>query len=161
MFKYSKFGDSEVIEQSVGQQGMAMSDTPSIEAAYEMGSKGGTVVEAERLAFEAWMRGHCWPLGAHWTGEQYVSDEETAGFVSIQAMVTRRMWAAWRGKPQRWRSARRARRCAMSRPICITRPMQGTALRQYGCALTCKLTRRALAPVRRLKGAKVERRVRG
>lgn len=71
---------------------------PSTDAAYLMGATGGPVAEDERLAFEAWMRGHCWALCAHWNGEQYVSDEETTGFVSAQAMVTRRLWAAWRDR---------------------------------------------------------------
>ena len=33
-----------------------------------MGATGGPVVEAERLAFEAWMQGHCWGLAAQWDG---------------------------------------------------------------------------------------------
>ena len=37
---------------------------PSIEAAYAIGAKGGSVVDAERLALESWMAGHCWALGA-------------------------------------------------------------------------------------------------
>lgn len=72
--------------------------TPSIEAAYEMGAKGGPVVEAERLAFEAWMRGHCWALCATWDGKTYRSDSEQGGHVCQSAMNTRRMWAAWRDR---------------------------------------------------------------
>ena len=32
---------------------------PTPEAAYQMGVKGGLASDAERRAFEAWMRGHC------------------------------------------------------------------------------------------------------
>lgn len=72
--------------------------TPSIEAAYEMGAKGGPVVEAERLAFEAWMRGNCWALCATWDGKTYRSDSEQSGHVYQSAMNKRRMWAAWRDR---------------------------------------------------------------
>lgn len=71
---------------------------PSVAAAEAMGAKGGQAGEGERLAFEAWMRGHCWALCAHWDGKQYISDEETNGCVSMHAMVTRRLWAAWRDR---------------------------------------------------------------
>lgn len=72
--------------------------TPSIEAAYEMGAKGGPVVEAERLAFEAWMRGHCWALCSTWDGTSYRSDSEQGGNVCPHAMRTRQLWAAWRDR---------------------------------------------------------------
>ena len=68
------------------------------EAAYDMGSKGAEPTEQERLLFEEWMRGHCWALCAHWDGKQYASDEETNGMVSMQAMVTRRLFGAWRDR---------------------------------------------------------------
>ena len=71
---------------------------PSEEAAAEMGANGGHVVEAERLAFEAWMRGHCWKLGAKWTGTEYRSDFEKGGMVDTHAMRTRELWAAWRDR---------------------------------------------------------------
>ena len=71
---------------------------PSEQAAHDMGAKGGPVVEAERLAFEAWMRGHCWALSAHWTGSQYVNDAEAGGDLDPRAMQTRRLWAAWRDR---------------------------------------------------------------
>jgi hypothetical protein len=71
---------------------------PSIEAAHEMGAHGGPAVESERLAFEAWMRGHCWALCATWTGTQYRSDAEQEGDVDPRAMATRRLWAAWRDR---------------------------------------------------------------
>jgi hypothetical protein len=72
--------------------------TPSAEASKAMGAKGGRVVEAERLAFEAWMRGHCWALCATWTGTQYLSDSEQDGDIDPRAMATRRLWAAWRDR---------------------------------------------------------------
>lgn len=71
---------------------------PTIEAAERMGAKGGPVVEAERLAFEAWMRGHCWALCATWDGKTYRSDSEQGGRVCPSAMNTRQMWAAWRDR---------------------------------------------------------------
>ena len=71
---------------------------PSEEAAAEMGANGGHVVEAERLAFEAWVRGHCWKLGAKWTGTEYRSDFEKGGMVDTHAMRTRELWAAWRDR---------------------------------------------------------------
>lgn len=71
---------------------------PSEEAAAEMGANGGHVVEAERLAFEAWMRGHCWKLGAKWTGTEYRSAFEKDGMVDMHAMRTRELWAAWRDR---------------------------------------------------------------
>lgn len=42
---------------------MSEHKAPSIEAARKMGEVGGPAVEEERLAFEAWMAGHCWELG--------------------------------------------------------------------------------------------------
>lgn len=71
---------------------------PSTEAAHAMGANGGQTVDAERLAFEAWMRGHCWALGATWTGTEYRSDGEQGGWPDPQAMATRRLWAAWRDR---------------------------------------------------------------
>lgn len=72
--------------------------TPSIDAAHEMGAKGGPVVEAERLAFEAWMKGHCWALSARWDGKQYIGDREREGELDFHAVGTRRLWAAWRDR---------------------------------------------------------------
>lgn len=71
---------------------------PSTEAAYAMGANGGPAVDAERMAFEAWMRGHCWALCATWTGTQYRSDDEASGDVNPHAMRTRQLWAAWRDR---------------------------------------------------------------
>lgn len=66
--------------------------------AYELGANGGTVGDDERLAFEEWMRGHCWKLCATWTGSQYRGDAEQTGWPDPQAMMTRRLWAAWRDR---------------------------------------------------------------
>lgn len=75
-----------------------MTVAPSIEDAYAMGAKGGPAVEAERLAFEAWMRGHCWAICATWDGKGYRSDSEHAGWPDPQAMRVRELWAAWRDR---------------------------------------------------------------
>lgn len=71
---------------------------PSIAAAYAMGAKGGSVVDAERLAFESWMAGHCWALCAAWDGTGYRCESEQAGQFNPAAGVTRRLWAAWRDR---------------------------------------------------------------
>ena len=66
--------------------------------AHAMGAAGGPAHEGERAAFEAWMRGHCWALCATWTGTEYRSDAEQGGWPDPQAMMTRRLWAAWRDR---------------------------------------------------------------
>ena len=71
---------------------------PTVAAAAAMGAKGGHALEGERLAFEAWVRGHGWSLCARWNGEGYVGDLEQGGAVCPQAMRTRMMWAAWRDR---------------------------------------------------------------
>ena len=71
---------------------------PSTEAAYDMGAKGGPVVEEERLAFEAWIAGHCWALNATWNGRCYVGIAESISYICPQAMQTRILWAAWRDR---------------------------------------------------------------
>lgn len=63
-----------------------------------MGAFGGPAHDGERLAFEAWMAGHCWALCATWTGTQYRSDAEQGGDVDPRAMRTRQLWAAWRDR---------------------------------------------------------------
>lgn len=75
-----------------------ISAAPSIEAARAMGEKGGSVVEDERIAFEAWMRGHNWRLDAKWNGITYRGDTETGGRVCQDAIRTRQLWAAWRDR---------------------------------------------------------------
>jgi hypothetical protein len=74
------------------------SRAPTIEAARAMGAQGGPHVEAERLAFEAWMAGHCWALSAIWDGAGYRGTSEDGGRVCPYAMSTRQMWAAWRDR---------------------------------------------------------------
>lgn len=71
---------------------------PSIEAALAMGAIGGPVVEAERLAFEAWMRGHCWALTATWDGKTYRGTAEHGSYICPHAMQVRQLWAAWRDR---------------------------------------------------------------
>lgn len=66
--------------------------------AHDMGAKGATATDAERLLFEAWMRGHCWALSCSWRGTSYRSDAEESGDVDPRAMQTRRIWAAWRDR---------------------------------------------------------------
>lgn len=61
-----------------------------------MGAEGGPAVEAERLAFEAWMAGHCWLVSGTWDGKTYVSRAENGSFVDPGTMATRQLWAAWR-----------------------------------------------------------------
>ena len=67
-------------------------------AAQAMGANGAPSSEPERLAFEAWMRGHCWALCATWNGSQYVSDAEQGGGWNADAARTRMLWAAWRDR---------------------------------------------------------------
>ena len=69
------------------------------EQAYEMGAKGATPTEAERLLFEAWMRGHCWSISGDWDGTTYVHESErNLRQVHPGAMNTRMLWAAWRDR---------------------------------------------------------------
>jgi hypothetical protein len=77
-----------------------MSAAPTIDAAYKMGSKGGGSDLAERLAFEAWVRGHNWTLAAVWRGDGYVGHSEGGdrSYVCPHATTTRKMWAAWRDR---------------------------------------------------------------
>lgn len=66
--------------------------------AHHLGAYGAEPTEAERLLFEAWMRGHCWAVVGDWTGTTYQHPQETSGFVHGGAMDTRRLWAAWRDR---------------------------------------------------------------
>ena len=72
--------------------------TPIEKAAYDIGAKGSEPREDERLAFEAWMRGHCWKVVGDWDGKQYFHAHESTGFVHGGAMGTRGLWAAWRDR---------------------------------------------------------------
>jgi len=76
---------------------------PTTDAARRMGELGATDAgvphdEAERLAFEAWMAGHCWKVGGRWDGRQYIGRGEAGGLIDAEAMDTRRLWAAWRDR---------------------------------------------------------------
>lgn len=71
---------------------------PTEQQAYDMGAKGAPATDAERLLFEAWMRGHCWALCATWDGKCYRSDSEQNGNIDPRAMNTRQLWAAWRDR---------------------------------------------------------------
>lgn len=72
---------------------------PTTEAAHEMGAKGAqSHDDAERLAFEAWMRGHCWALCAVWEDGGYRGTAEHGENICQKAMSTRRLWAAWRDR---------------------------------------------------------------
>lgn len=89
-----------LVEWTRSRSNAGLGDAPSIEAAYAMGAKGGPVVEAERLAFEAWMRGHCWSVSDTWDGSQYAdrASAKKCGWVDPLAMDTRRLWAVWRDR---------------------------------------------------------------
>ena len=71
---------------------------PSIDAAYKIGVKGSPPSEDERIAFEAWMKGHCWSVGGTWNGETYTHESEKNGWPDQQTMLTRMLWAAWRDR---------------------------------------------------------------
>ena len=66
--------------------------------AHDIGAKGAEPTEAERMLFEAWMRGHCWALSATWTDGHYSSDAEQGSNFDPHAMRTRGLWAAWRDR---------------------------------------------------------------
>jgi hypothetical protein len=70
----------------------------TVQQAHDIGAKGAEPTEAERLLFEAWMRGHCWALSATWTDGHYRSDAEQGGNFDPHAMRTRGLWAAWRDR---------------------------------------------------------------
>lgn len=82
------------------QIGVADAGCPTIEAARTMGEKGGPVVEGERLAFEAWMAGHCWKVSPTWNGREYDDCEEDKKrkLLDPLARTTRMLWAAWRDR---------------------------------------------------------------
>lgn len=82
----------------MGEPAQPAPSVPSVEAAEAMGAKGAPVIEGERIAFEAWMRGHCWKLGAEWTGKEYRGAHENQGLFDPLAMHTRALWAAWRDR---------------------------------------------------------------
>ena len=63
------------------------------EQAHEMGAKGAPATEAERLLFEAWMKGHCWEVEGKWSGRTYIGERVYDG-----SMITRMLWAVWRDR---------------------------------------------------------------
>lgn len=71
---------------------------PTIEAARLMGRDGGPALESERLAFEAWMEGRCWPIAAEWVDGGFRGSSEVGGHVCPMASRTRQLWAAWRDR---------------------------------------------------------------
>jgi len=90
------------VQRTVGRPVPERDDdrAPTVAAAQEMGKHGGRVVEAERLAFEAWMRGHCWAYPNTWDGISYGDRKgykSTHGLDPV-AMDARRLWAAWRDR---------------------------------------------------------------
>jgi hypothetical protein len=74
-------------------------EPPTPEAAAAMGAHGGPPSEAERLAFEAWMRGHSWSVAGVWNGTTYTGRPDLEPlWLDTAAMQTRIMWAAWRDR---------------------------------------------------------------
>lgn len=73
---------------------------PSMEEAWEMGAKGGESFEQERIAFEAWMKGHGLKMDAEWNGNGYIAEIEKKNkrHVCPKAAAIRGMWAAWRDR---------------------------------------------------------------
>ena len=120
---------------------------PSIEAARKMGEDGGPAVEEERLAFEAWMSGHCWVLGATWNGLGYVGNSERGDYVDQWAMRTRELWAAWRD------------RAALAR-MAVRKDNAATSLDLDDVAATSETAKRELSSLRGLLVASHRRRER-
>jgi hypothetical protein len=78
----------------------------SADAAFAIGQTGGPPSEVERLAFEAWMRGHSWLVSGKWNGTTYADPQERHSSIDLPAMQTRMLWAAWRDRAAlaRWGS---------------------------------------------------------
>lgn len=70
----------------------------SADTAFAIGQTGGPPSEVERLAFEAWMRGHSWLVSGKWNGTTYVDPQERHSSIDLPAMQTRMLWAAWRDR---------------------------------------------------------------
>ena len=70
----------------------------SADTAFAIGLTGGPPSEVERLAFEAWMRGHSWLVSGKWNGTTYVDPQERHNSIDLLAMQTRMLWAAWRDR---------------------------------------------------------------
>lgn len=118
-------------------RGGAQAAPPTLteQQANDMGAKGAPATDAERLLFEAWMRGHCWALCATWDGKCYRSDAEQGGNVDPRAMNTRQLWAAWRDR------AALAAQAAPGVPAgCVLVPLEAKALYDFMCAAFTPLT---------------------
>ena len=100
----------------------ALATPPTLEAAAAMGAQGGPPSEAERLAFEAWMRGHSWLVAGVWDGTTYTgrTKVESGGWFDTAAMQTRMLWAAWRD------------RAALATPPAATREAWDEFVRELG-----------------------------
>jgi hypothetical protein len=94
-----------------------MNTTEKLAEALRLGKEGAPPTEAERLLFEAWMRGHCWALCATWNGKQYVSDAEQGGNVDPRAINTRQLFAAWRDRAAL--ASWEAERAAPAEPVAV------------------------------------------
>lgn len=75
-----------------------MANDELMRLAADIGAKGADPTEADRLSFEAWMRGHCWEICGEWTGKTYQHPQEDNGFLHAGTMNTRRLFAAWRDR---------------------------------------------------------------
>lgn len=80
----------------------AVMAAPSVSDAERMGAGGPEAMgiphdESERLAFEAYMRGHCWEIAAKWDGTAYLS-KCADHLYDNGAMITRMLWAVWRDR---------------------------------------------------------------
>jgi hypothetical protein len=76
----------------------AMGVADEEDAAFAMGQTGGQPSEAERLAFEQWMRGHSWLVSGEWNGSTYDDRPGREGWHDNNTMITRMLWAAWRDR---------------------------------------------------------------
>lgn len=63
-------------------------DAPCVEDARAMGHTGSLADEAERFAFEAWMEGHEWGLGATWDGGPDMSAPKTERWATRTGMMS-------------------------------------------------------------------------
>jgi hypothetical protein len=69
-----------------------------LSAAKDIGAKGSPPSEQERLAFEAYMAGHCWTIEGKWNGTTYVHESENSQFWHPGTMQIRMLWAVWRDR---------------------------------------------------------------
>lgn len=77
----------------------APGSAPTEDAAFAMGSTGAPASEAERLAFEAWMRGHSWMVTGTWDGSTYADRPGHEGWgYDHNTLTTRMLWAVWRDR---------------------------------------------------------------